>query len=65
MSRSNVTIVSGLWDIGRKDRGFEEIYIPRFKEFLEMDANLILFLPEYLHDIVWEVRDIKNTQVVT
>lgn len=65
MSRSNVTIVSGLWDIGRKDRGFEEIYIPRFKEFLEMDANLILFLPEYLHDIVWEVRDTKNTQVVT
>lgn len=63
--KSNVTIVSGLWDLGRTDRGFEGVYIPRFKEFLQMDANLILFLPEELHEIVWEIREKSNTRVVT
>lgn len=57
----NYTIVSGLWDINRNDRNFENHYIPRFKEFLKIEANLILFLPESLEHIVWEVRDRKNT----
>jgi hypothetical protein len=59
----NYTIVSGLWNINRSDRDFESHYIPRFKEFLKIDANLILFLPASLEDIVWEVRDRKNTLV--
>ena len=59
----NYTIVSGLWNINRNDRNFEDHYIPRFKEFLQIDANLILFLPKNLEHIVWEVRDRKNTFV--
>jgi len=59
----NYTIVSGLWNINRNDRNFEDHYIPRFKEFLQIDANLILFLPKKLEHIVWEVRDRKNTFV--
>lgn len=58
---SKITIVSGLWNINRNDRNFENHYIPRFKEFLKIEANLILFLPASLEHIVWEVRDRKNT----
>ena len=42
-SNTNLTIVSGLWDIGRIGRGFEEHYLPRFKEFLEIPHFMILF----------------------
>lgn len=62
-SNKNYTIVSGLWDLSREGRGFEDHYIPRFKEFLKIDAPMILFLPEELHDIVWETRDTSNTYV--
>ena len=60
---SNVTIVSGLWDIGREDRNFEEIYLPRFEKFLQTDLPMILFLPKELHEMVWKVRDQSNTFV--
>lgn len=62
---NNVTIVSGLWDIGRADRGFEEIYVERFKTFLRIDQPMILFLPKSLHDVVWEIRDESNTYIKT
>lgn len=58
---SKVTIVSGLWDIGREDRNFEEIYLPRFEKFLQTDLPMILFLPKELHEVVWKVRDQSNT----
>lgn len=58
---SNVTLVSGLWNIGREERNFEEIYIPRFKAFLKTDVPMILFLPQELHELVWEIRDQSNT----
>ena len=62
---NNVTIVSGLWDIGREERNFEEIYLPKFKQFLQTDLPMILFLPKSLHDVVWEYRDQSNTFVKT
>ena len=61
--KSNLTIVTGLWDIGRTERSFEDVYIPRFKSFLKIDQPMILFLPESLHDIVWEIRNPENTFV--
>lgn len=60
---TNYTIVSGLWDISRVGRGFEEHYIPRFEEFLKIEANMILFLPSSLEEIVWKHRDPSNTFV--
>ena len=57
----NFTLVSGLWDLSRKGRDFNDHYLPRFKEFLKIDAPMILFLPKSLHDLVWEVRDNSNT----
>lgn len=63
--KKNYTIVSGLWNLSRDGRNFYSHYLPRFKEFLEIDAPMILFLPEYLHSIVWEIRKPENTFIKT
>lgn len=63
IERKDMTIVSGLWNISREGRNFEEHYLPNFKEFLKTPANMFLFLPKELHSIVWEIRDKKNTFV--
>ena len=65
MENKNYTIVSGLWDIGRPGRNFEKHYLPRFSEFLEIDANMILFVPSSLESFVWERRSKDNTFVKT
>jgi len=61
----NYTIVSGLWNLNRNGRDFETHYIPRFKEFLEIEANMILFLPKELHELVWKIRKPENTYIHT
>lgn len=61
----NFTIVSGLWNLSRNGRDFDSHYLPRFREFLEIDAPMILFLPEYLHETVWEIRNENNTFIKT
>lgn len=61
MENRNYTIVSGLWNLSRDGRDFNTQYLPRFKEFLKIESNMILFLPEYLHEVVWEVRKPENT----
>ena len=58
---SNFTLVSGLWNMGREDREFESHYKQKFSEFLEIDANMILFLPKELEEFVWERRSPSNT----
>lgn len=65
MSKKNYTIVSGLWNLSRNGRDFDTHYVPRFKEFLQIDAPMILFLPEYLHEIVWNIRKPENTFIKT
>ena len=63
--KKNYTLVSGLWNLSREGRGFEDHYVPRFKEFLNIDSPMILFLPEYLHELVWSVRKPENTFIKT
>jgi hypothetical protein len=58
---SNFTLVSGLWNMGREDREFESHYMQKFSEFLEINANMILFLPKELEEFVWERRSPSNT----
>lgn len=65
MSKKNYTIVSGLWNLSRNGRDFDTHYVPRFKEFLQIDAPMILFLPEYLHETVWSIRKPENTFIKT
>ena len=69
ISNSDYTIVSGLWNISRGElsghwnRDFETHYLPRFKEFLSIDANMFLFIPKELESFVWEHRNKSNTQI--
>lgn len=60
---NNYTVVSGLWNLSREGRGFEDHYLPRFREFLKIDCNMILFLPEEIHEEVWKIRKKENTLV--
>lgn len=68
-TNSDYTIVSGLWNISRGElsghwnRDFEIHYLPRFKEFLSIDANMFLFIPKELESFVWEHRNKDNTQI--
>ena len=66
---SNVTIVTGLWDIGRDklnndwSRDFTH-YIDKFNELLKIDCNLIIFGDENLQKHVMSTRNTSNTQFI-
>lgn len=58
----NLTIVTGLWNIGRPGRSFDH-YIHHFNNFLDIDTNLFIYIPlEYEH-LVWAKRSKENTFV--
>ena len=65
---SKITLVTGLWDIKRDslgegwNRSFDEHYITKFKQLLDVPCNLIVFGEEHLEKVVFEKRDRKNTQ---
>jgi len=61
----NLTIVTGLWNIGREERSFEEHYIPCFKKLLDLPQNLFVYIEKKYEHIVWEKRDRSNTFVNT
>lgn len=66
----STTLVTGLWDIKRSElsegwgRSFEEHYISKFKDLLELDCNLIIYGNKELHGLVERIRDDKNTQFI-
>ncbi len=63
-----VTIVTGLWDMGRGSLGgwarrdFTQ-YKDRFLQLLESDANMCIWIPRELEDAVWKIRKPENTKV--
>ena len=59
----NLTIVSGLWDISKEGRSFDQ-YKDAFDDFLKIPQKMILFIPKELEDFVWERREGANTSVV-
>jgi hypothetical protein len=66
-----ITLVTGLWDIGRGDlkegwsRNFD-FYLERFRDILKIDCNLIIFGDEELHKFVLsENRDKTKTKFIT
>lgn len=61
---SDLTIVTGLWDIGRPERKFKH-YIENFKKFLDIPVNMFIYVPKELESMVWERRSKKNTYVRT
>ena len=67
---SNITLVTGLWDIKRSEltegwnRSFEDHYITKFKQLLEVPYNLIVFGESTLRDTVFSIRTKENTQFI-
>ena len=49
----NLTIVTGLWNIGRPGRDFSH-YIEHFKNFLDIPQNLFIYIPAEYEYLVWE-----------
>lgn len=61
-SISDLTVVTGLWNINRVGRPFDH-YIENLNKLLDIDANLFLYLPKDLEHLVWKKRTSKNTFV--
>ena len=66
---SNVTLVTGLWNINRDglsegwSRTFSH-YLQKFEQLLQVKNNLIIFGDSELEKFVWERRSRLNTQFV-
>ena len=66
---NNVTLVTGLWDIGSGDlqegwsRSFQH-YLDKFQQLLQVDVNMIIFGDEELEKFVFNNRRSENTQFV-
>ena len=64
-----ITLVTGLWDIGRGDldegwsRSYQH-YLDKFKELLSVNNNLIIFGDQELKTFVDQHRDDSNTQFI-
>ena len=65
----SITLVTGLWDIGRGDlnegwsRSFDH-YLDKFEQLLQVEENLIIFGDSELEEFVKSRRDVKNTQFI-
>jgi O-methyltransferase len=68
-SNNQVTLVTGLWDIGRGNlqegwsRSFQH-YLDKFQQLLQVDVNMIIFGDEELEKFVFNNRRSENTQFV-
>ena len=66
---SNITLVTGIWDIGRGElsegwsRPFQH-YLDKFEQLLKCEENMIIFGDEELQKFVFERRSSDNTQFV-
>ena len=58
----DLTVVTGLWNIGRTGRNFSH-YIEHFKKFLEIPIKMFIYIPSEYEHLVWEKRTKENTFV--
>ena len=69
MNASKITLVTGLWDLGRGDltegwsRSYEH-YLEKFAELLKIEENLIIFGDAKLKEFVDAHRSPANTQFI-
>ena len=62
LKESKLTVVTGLWDIGRPGRSFDD-YIRNFQKLLETDCCMFIHISKEHEHLVWEKRDKSNTFV--
>jgi len=66
---SNITLVTGIWDIGRGEltegwsRSYQH-YLDKFEQLLKVEENLIIFGDEELKEFVFKRRETSNTQFI-
>jgi hypothetical protein len=66
-----LTLVTGLWDIKRDlltegwNRSFEEHYLTKFNQLLDVEENMIIFGDESLKEFVFRKRNLDNTLFIT
>ena len=64
------TFVTGLWNIKREEltegwsRSYEDHYLKKFDQLLQIDANLIVFGDKELESFVFQRRNQNNTQFI-
>ena len=59
-----LTLVTGLWNIGRPGRDFDH-YLASFAKLLEVKQNMFIYIPKEYESFVWERRSTSNTVVKT
>jgi hypothetical protein len=66
---SNITLVTGIWDIGREylsegwSRSYQH-YLDKFEQLLQVEENMIIFGDKELKDFVFKIRNESNTQFI-
>ena len=65
---SKVTLVTGLWDLGRGNldgfgRSFDH-YLENFGKLLSLDVNMIVWVPKELNRFVLLNRSANNTKII-
>jgi hypothetical protein len=66
---SNITLVTGIWDIGRSDltegwsRSYQH-YLDKFEQLLDVQENMIIYGDESLREFVFTKRNESNTQFI-
>ena len=66
---NNITLVTGIWDIGRGDltegwsRSYQH-YLDKFEQLLDVQENMIIFGDESLREFVFKKRNETNTQFI-
>jgi hypothetical protein len=67
---NKITLVTGLWNLNREllsegwSRSFENHYLKKFEQLLEINENLIIFGDSELEKFVFERRLKENTQFI-
>ncbi len=66
---SKITLVTGIWDIGRSNltegwsRSYQH-YLDKFEKLLEVDCNMIIYGDSELEKFVYSKRQLSNTQFI-
>lgn len=62
ITNKELTVVTGLWNIGRTGRDFSH-YIDNFRKFLDIPNFMFILIPKEYEYLVWEKRTTENTYV--